>query len=476
MTSSRVNFEPLQKGLNGEVITPQDPAYDEARKVYNAMIDRKPAAIARCADQSDIHTCIQFAHNEGLRVAVRGGGHNAGGLGVADDALVIDLSPMNSVTVDMANKTVTSAEGHLGEVDAAAGLHGLTSLRNHRVDGCRRPDTGWWDRLPGRQAGLSIDNLISAIMLADGTQVRRARPTTRTFLGNSRGRWKLRRRQQVRVQGAVSRECPSRTSALPIERHWRGVAVVPEDTAVATARHKRMVRRPDDSASSALPRRALGCKGVRHRVVHHAAGKGRRGRDGAASLLRDAAPRWADGDADVCAQHRLRRAVPPGLQWYWRADFVGEISDDAIRVHEKYGELLPTGGSTMHLYPIDGAVHDASESDTAFAYRDAGWAAVIVGVDPEPATASALRDWAVAYQEELHPTALQGAYINFIMDEGQGRVKASYGPNFDRLQTSRRSTTRRTSSRSTRTFPLPASRSASCWQEAEMDLSFDVRR
>jgi len=126
---------------------------------------------------------------------------------------------------------------------------------------------------------------------------------------------------------------------------------------------------------------------------------------------------------------------PAGLQWYWRADFVGDISDDAVRVHEKYGQLLPTGGSTMHLYPIDGAVHDVSESDTAFAYRDAGWAAVIVGVDPEPSSASALRDWAVAYQEELHPTALQGAYINFMMDEGQGRVKASYGPNFDRLQT-----------------------------------------
>src|SRR4029079_13776555 len=127
MTTSHVIFEPLQKGLNGEVITPQDPAYDEARKVYNAMIDRKPAAIARCADQSDIQTCIEFAHNEGLRVAVRGGGHNAGGLGIADDALVIDLSPMNSVMVDTASKTVKVGGGATWrEVDAAAGVHGLT--------------------------------------------------------------------------------------------------------------------------------------------------------------------------------------------------------------------------------------------------------------------------------------------------------------------------------------------------------------
>ena len=122
-----------------------------------------------------------------------------------------------------------------------------------------------------------------------------------------------------------------------------------------------------------------------------------------------------------------------GMQWYWRADFVGEISDDAIAIHEKFAAQLPTPLSTMHLYPIDGAVHDVRQGDTAFAYRNAGWAAVIVGVDPDPAMASQLRDWAVAYQEALHPTALDGAYINFMMDEGDGRVRASYGPNYDRL-------------------------------------------
>ena len=125
---------------------------------------------------------------------------------------------------------------------------------------------------------------------------------------------------------------------------------------------------------------------------------------------------------------------PAGLQWYWRADFFNEISDAAIDVHRKYGEQLPTGHSTMHLYPIDGAASRVSDDATAFAYRDGGWAGVIVGVDPDPANARIITDWAKDYWTELHPTSAGGAYINFLMDdEGSDRVKASYLGNYDRL-------------------------------------------
>ena len=124
---------------------------------------------------------------------------------------------------------------------------------------------------------------------------------------------------------------------------------------------------------------------------------------------------------------------PAGLQWYWRADFFNEISDAAIDVHAKYGEQLPTGHSTMHMYPIDGAASRVPEGATAFAYRDGGWAGVIVGVDPDPANAGLISQWAKDYWQELHPTSAGGAYINFMMDEGQDRVKASYRGNYDRL-------------------------------------------
>jgi FAD/FMN-containing dehydrogenase len=124
---------------------------------------------------------------------------------------------------------------------------------------------------------------------------------------------------------------------------------------------------------------------------------------------------------------------PAGLQWYWRADFFEEISDQAIEVHLKYGAQLPTGHSTMHLYPIDGAAARVPDDATAFAYRDGGWAGVIVGVDPDPANAGLISDWAKRYWEELHPTSAGGAYINFIMDEGPERVRSSYLGNYDRL-------------------------------------------
>ncbi|MGN6600705.1 MAG: BBE domain-containing protein [Actinomycetes bacterium] len=124
---------------------------------------------------------------------------------------------------------------------------------------------------------------------------------------------------------------------------------------------------------------------------------------------------------------------PPGDQWYWRADYLDSIPDEAVAVHEEWGERLPTWKSTMHLYPIDGAPTDVARDETPFAYRGARWAGVIAGVDPEPARAAELRDWCVGYWEAQHPYSAGGAYINMMMDEGQDRVRASYGPHYDRL-------------------------------------------
>jgi len=133
-------------------------------------------------------------------------------------------------------------------------------------------------------------------------------------------------------------------------------------------------------------------------------------------------------------QQAFDALYPAGLQWYWRSDFTTGISDDAIIVHEKYGDRLPTGHSTMHMYPIDGAAARVPTDGTAFAYRDGGWIAVIVGVDPDPANAPLITRWAQDYWEELHPTSAGGSYVNFLMDEGADRVRTAYRGNFDRLQ------------------------------------------
>jgi FAD/FMN-containing dehydrogenase len=124
---------------------------------------------------------------------------------------------------------------------------------------------------------------------------------------------------------------------------------------------------------------------------------------------------------------------PKGDQWYWRADFVRELPDAAIERHVEFGEKMPPGQSTMHFYPIDGAVHDVGSADTAFSYRDVTWAGVIAGVDRDPANADMIREWAVDYWDATHPYSAGGAYVNFMMDEGQERVQATYRDNYERL-------------------------------------------
>jgi FAD/FMN-containing dehydrogenase len=124
---------------------------------------------------------------------------------------------------------------------------------------------------------------------------------------------------------------------------------------------------------------------------------------------------------------------PPGLQWYWKADFVNEISDEAIGKHLEFARSIPTMWSTMHLYSIDGAAHRVPSNATAWEFRSANWAEVIVGVDPDPANRDRIVDWAKKYWEALHPYSAGGAYVNFMMEEGEERVKATYGRNYDRL-------------------------------------------
>ncbi len=124
---------------------------------------------------------------------------------------------------------------------------------------------------------------------------------------------------------------------------------------------------------------------------------------------------------------------PPGLQWYWRGDFVAELGDDAIARHVEYGSRAPSLLSLMHLYPVDGAAGRVGRNDTAFSYREARWNMVIAGVDPDPANRERITAWTQAYWEALHPHSAGGAYVNFMMDEGQERVRATYRDNYDRL-------------------------------------------
>jgi len=125
--------------------------------------------------------------------------------------------------------------------------------------------------------------------------------------------------------------------------------------------------------------------------------------------------------------------LPAGMQWYWRADFVKTFSADAIAAHLEHAKRAPAGISQVHIYPIDGAAHRAAPGDTAFSYRDANFAVVIVGVDPDPANKGLITTWCKEYFDATHAFSAGGAYINFMMEEGQERVKASFRDNYERL-------------------------------------------
>ncbi|HET6878165.1 MAG TPA: FAD-binding oxidoreductase [Jatrophihabitans sp.] len=434
-------FDELAATLRGELITPADPAYDEARAVYNAMIDRRPAAIARCRDVMDVVSSVRFARAHSVEIAVRGGAHNAGGLGVWDGALVIDLGLMRSTTVDPAGHTVRVDGGCVwADVDHAtvgfgmatpSGMVGSTGVGGLTLGG----GIGYL----ARRYGLTVDNLLSAdVVLADGSFVTASASshpdlfwalrggggnfgivTSFTFRANDIGEHGTIIGGPVLYDladtGDVMRWYRELLPTLPEELSgWFGLLCIPP--------------------APPFPEELWGRKACG--IIWCYTGP----HDRADQLLE---PIKTFGNPLIVGvqpmpfnmlQSAFDPLFPAGLQWYWRADFFTEITDAAIEVHKKYGELLPTGMSTMHMYPIDGAVSRVADDATPFAYRDGGWAGVIVGVDPDPANAELISTWARNYWDELHPSSAGGAYVNFLMnDEGQDRVRASYRGNYDRL-------------------------------------------
>jgi FAD/FMN-containing dehydrogenase len=431
-------FDSLSSALRGPVIQPSDEGYDAARGVYNAMIDRRPAAIAQCADVADVMTAVRFARENGLTVAVRGGGHNAGGLGVWDDALVIDLSAMRGVTVDPQARTVRAEGGCVwGDVDHATHAFGLATpsgiLSSTGVGGL---SLGGGIGYLARRFGLTVDNLLAAdVVLADGSFVT-ATPDSHPDLF-----WALRggggnfgvvtsflfRCHDVGdvVAGPILYDIADTSDVL---RWYREIQPsLPEELSGWFA----LLTIPP---APPFPEELWLRKACA--VVWCYTGPPERADETLAPVRGFGTP-LLDGTQQVpfpVLQSVFDALYPAGLQWYWRTDFFREIPDAAIAAHQEFGAALPTPHSTMHMYPIDGAVQRVSSDATAFAYRDGGWAGVIVGVDPDPANAGQIKDWAVRYSEALHPTSAGGGYVNFMMaEEGSDRVRDSYGPNYDRL-------------------------------------------
>ena len=423
--------------LQGELIQPSDARYDEVRKVYNGMIDRRPALIVRCKDTNDVINAINFGRNNQMTVAIRGGGHNGPGLGTCDDGLVIDLSQMRGIHVDPSNNTVRVEGGCVwGEVDRATHEFGLAVpsgiLSSTGVGGLT---LGGGIGYLARHYGLTIDNLLGVDMvLADGSFV------TANSNDNTDLFW------AVRGGGGNFGVVTSFLfKANPVQTVYGGPMFWPLELSAELLRFWQdfILSAPENIngwfAFATVPPVAPFPEQYHLQkmcaVVWCYTGDLAEA-DSVFEKIRKFSPPVIDFAGPIpfpALQSMFDALYPPGLQWYWRADFFDHYDDKAIDLHVKYGSQLPTMHSTMHIYPINGAAGRVGRQDTAWSYRDVNFAQVIVGVDPDPNNNALITEWAQDYWSALHPLSAGGAYVNMIMDEGEERVKAAYRDNYSRL-------------------------------------------
>ena len=423
--------------FRGAIIEPGGETYEQARKVYNGMIDRKPRLIVKCTDVADVMAAIQLAKRTGLKISIRGGGHNAAGLGVCDDGIVVDLSPMNYVRVDPLSRTVLVGGGcKWSDVDHATHAFGLAVpsgiIASTGVGGLTLG--GGMGHLT-RKYGLTIDNLLSVdVVLGDGSfVVANAEENADLF-------WAVRG-----GGGNFGIVTSFLFEAHPVHTVCAGPMLWNVEHAADIMKWYRefITHAPEEMngffAMLAVPpgppfppelhlRNMCGIVWCYQGSMEQA--------NTILEPLRSYRPPVFEFFAPMpfpMLQGIFDPIYPSGLQWYWKADFFKELSDAAIEKHIEHGSALPTWQSTMHLYPVNGKANRVRQSETAFSYRDAVWSEVIVGVDPDPANRQKIIDWARAYYDALHPFGAGGAYVNFMMEEGDERIRATFRDNYLRL-------------------------------------------
>src|SRR4051812_3905963 len=431
-----LSHQALRAQLRGRLIAPGDAEYDGARKVYNAMIDKRPGLIARCADVADVIACVNHAREQKLLLAVRGGGHNGGGLGVCDGGLVIDLGAMHGIRVDPKAHTVRVEGGCTwADVDHATHAFGLATPSGIiSTTGVGGLTLGGGIGHLARRFGLTIDNLLSVDMvLADGRFVSASTRENEDLFWAVRGgggnfgvvtsfEFKLHAVDTV-VAGPTLWPLEQAERVMKWSRDFIGQAPPALNGFFAF-----LTVPPGPPFPESLHLKKM-C-GV---VWCHSGTAEQAERDLAPVRAMEPTLYGVQPMPYTALQGAFDPIYPPGHQWYWRADFVNELSDEAIALHIAHGSRMPTWQSSMHLYPIDGAVHRVGRNDTPFAYRGSRWACVIVGVDPDPAKREEISGWCRSYWDALHPYSAGGAYVNFMMDEGQERVQATYREHYARL-------------------------------------------
>lgn len=427
----------LQNLVAGPVTGPGDPGYEEARRVYNAMVDRHPAAVVRCTSQADVAAVLRVARQEGLDVAVRGGGHSAPGFGTNDGGLVIDLSLLQDVEVDATRRTARAGGGctwrgfneatHAYGLATTGGIVGSTGIGGLTLGG----GIGYL----ARKHGLSCDNLLEAeVVTYEGEAIVANEEDNSDLFWALRGgggnfgvvtsfRYRLHPLAEI-YGGPIAYRGEDSETVLRFYREFLPDA--PEELGGFLGFH---LAPPLPFLPQEWHLRPI-CL-----VVVCWAGDPGEGEQTVRPLFEVAEP--VGSHVGTMPYPELNVAfdplLPKGLQHYWKASFAREISDGAVKVHAEHGSKVPSVRTAVHLYPVDGAVHRVGPQETAFAYRDSAFSPVIAGMWDDPSDNEDNIAWVRGYHEALEPFSEPGGYVNFMDTDDQGRARDNYGANYARL-------------------------------------------
>ena len=422
-------IEKFKASLRGELIQQSDQRYDEARKVWNGMFDRRPALIARCAGTADVISAVNFARDRGLRVAVRGGGHSFPGHSVCDGGLVIDLSPMQGIRVDPAARTARAQAGvkwiafdyetqafglaTTGGTASDTGIAGLT------LGG----GLGWLSS----KYGLTVDNLISAdVVTADGRFLTASATENQDLFWGLRGgggnfgvvtsfEYRLHPVGPTILGGMVLYPLAKAKEVLRFYREFSKSA--PDELTMYAA----CLNPPDGDTMVALICCYCGPMDKGEEVIRP---------------LKTWGPPVQDvlGPLPYVAQQCLTdAALPTGSYYYTKADFLADLTDEAIEVFAEYAATKPSPLSAVLVQTARGAASRVASDAMAFPHRTFPYAPVIVSQWLDAADSDKNVSWARDFWRALQPFAGGGVYVNDLGQDDQDRVRVAYGANYQRL-------------------------------------------
>jgi FAD/FMN-containing dehydrogenase len=420
---SSLPWSSLADAIGGDLLLPESSGYEVARHVWNGMIDRRPAAIARARTTEDVVAAVNFARENGLEIAVRGGGHNAAGLAVVDDGLVIDLTEMNQVQVDPERRIARAGGGAtLGVFDAATQAHGLATTGGViSTTGIAGLTLGGGVGHLMRSLGLACDNLVGAeVVLADGSVVRTSETERPELLWGLRG-----------GGGNFGVVTEFEYRLYPLDGMYAGLLLYPRERAVEAARtyREQTALAPDELSSFFALLSSPDGAPITAFVLAYAG-------DAAAGESAIAGYRaMGEPIADMVGpmpyvelQRMLDEGFPPGAHNYWRSHFLTGIPDEAIEIMVAGANEAPSPLNSVLIEHLGGAVARVGNDETAFDHRDAEYNFLIMAVWTDPAEAEANIAWARQLWDAMQPFA-RGAYVNYLgVGDGVERVRAGYGP------------------------------------------------